>query len=292
MKKGVTIFTPTYNRCTTLPRLYDSLKKQKNKDFEWLIVDDGSIDDTKKIVDDFIKEKKIKIRYIYQENHGKPFAYNVGVKNAEYNLFYCVDSDDYIGDNTIEQIIKINDKIINDEEIIGIMGYKKNIINKDNNVQKIDVDTLTVSELYRKHHFKDEIALIHKTDVLIRHPFPIIEGEKFVPEGYLYDQLDLEGKCYFLKDFIYYYEYQTDGYTNNSANLLRNNINGYLLYSKQRMEISKLWQNKVKGSVQYNIANLIAKTGIKYMKCKYCLLLIITFIPSYIYYLKKYKLSK
>ena len=65
MKKGVTIFTPTYNRCTTLPRLYDSLKKQKNKDFEWLIVDDGSIDDTKKIVDEFIKEKKIKIRYIY-----------------------------------------------------------------------------------------------------------------------------------------------------------------------------------------------------------------------------------
>ena len=288
-KKGITVFTPTYNRCNTLPRLYDSLKNQYDKNFEWLIIDDGSIDDTKKIVDNFIKEKEINIRYIFQENHGKSYAFNVGVENASYNLFYCVDSDDYIGEDTIKIINDINNVIMVDDKIVGIMGYKKNIRKNYKNHRSIKANVLTVSQLYRRYHFKDEIALLYKTSLLIDNPFPIFEGEKFMPESYLYDKMDVIGKCYFIKKNIYFYEYLEDGYTNNSAELLKNNVNGYILYSKNRMENSILWENKVKGAVQYNISNLIAGKGLKYLRSKYFLLLIITLIPSYLYYLKKYK---
>lgn len=292
MKTGITIFTPTYNRAKTLPRLYRSLLKQTDQNFEWLIVDDGSVDHSKSMIEQWILEKKIKIRYIYQENHGKTYAHNVGVKHANYNLFFCVDSDDYIGNNTIEKLNEINSQIAEDNEIIGIMGYKKNILSDKIIKKKIPATTITVSSLYRKYHFKDELALLYKTKILKHHLFPIIKGEKFVPESYLYDQLDNIGKCYFFQDYIYFYEYQDDGYTNNSATLLKNNVQGYLLYSKQRLEISKLWKNKVRGAIQYNIANLIAHNPLQYMKNKYFLLLIVTFVPSYLYYLKKYKMAK
>ena len=290
LKKGVTIFTPTYNREKTLPRLYESLLHQNSNDFEWLIVDDGSIDNTKKIIDSFQAEKKIKIRYIYQKNQGKSSAYNLGVKNAKYNLFFCVDSDDFIGNNVIDEINKVNEIIIDKMDVVGIMGYKKNISCDKKNIKTVPKDYLTVSELYRRYHFNDEIALIYKTNLLIDYPFPVIKGEKFIPEGYLYDQLDLIGTCYFIKNNIYYYEYQSDGYTNNSASLLKNNINGYILYSKNRLENSLLWENKVRGAIQYNIANLIAKNGPAYLKNKNILLLLLTFIPSYIFYLNKYKI--
>ena len=87
----LTIFTPTYNRAQTLPRLYDSLKRQTNKNFVWLIVDDGSEDNTKSLVDAWTEEKLMEIKYIYQQNSGKMQAHNCGVDNTETELFLCVD---------------------------------------------------------------------------------------------------------------------------------------------------------------------------------------------------------
>lgn len=290
LKKGITVFTPTYNRKNELYKLYNSLKEQKIKNFEWLIIDDGSTDDTKEIVEKWINESKIKIRYIYQINQGKSIAHNTGVQNAYYNLFFCVDSDDYISEQALEKIDEINQYIYNQEDVIGIIGYKRNVkINKKRIRKEIKVDKLNVSQLYRKYHYKDEIALVYKTEVLNNYLFPKINNEKFIPESYLYDQLDNVGDCYFLKEDIYYYEYLNDGYTKNSAKLLKNNINGYLLYSKQRMMISKIYRNVLRGAIQYNIACLIANKKWEIEEKKYLFILLITWIPSYLYYFKKYK---
>lgn len=288
LEKGVTVFTPTYNREKVLYGVYESLKKQSSNNFEWLIVDDGSSDGTKLLVENWINEGLIDIKYIFQENQGKMIAHNTGVKNARYNLFFCVDSDDYVAENTVELINQVNDMIYSNKEIIGIIGYKQNV-KKITKRENIKAEYLTVSELYRKYRYKDEIALIYKTELLNEHLFPKLENEKFIPESYLYDRLDNEGKCFFLKEEIYYYEYLNDGYTNNTAELLRKNIKGYLLYSKQRMLISKLYQNVIRGAIQYNIACLVAnKKWDKDVK-KYYPLLCVTWLPSYLYYIKKYK---
>ena len=94
-----TIFTPTYNRKEFLTKLYGSLKKQTYKDFEWIVVDDGSSDGTKEIVQNFIDEKKLDIKYYYKENGGKQRAYNYGAEKACGELFICLDSDDeYVAD--------------------------------------------------------------------------------------------------------------------------------------------------------------------------------------------------
>ena len=103
--KELTVFTPTYNRAYTLGRLYESLCRQSNKNFEWLVVDDGSKDGTEELIKSWQSEEKISIRYIYQENGGKMRAHNRGVKSTETELFVCVDSDDYLVDDGIEKIL-------------------------------------------------------------------------------------------------------------------------------------------------------------------------------------------
>lgn len=113
-EKGITVFTPTFNREGYLTKLYNSLLNQKFNNFEWVIVDDGSTDGTKLIVGEFIKENKININYIYQKNEGKHIAFNNGVKNAQYELFMCIDSDDYLINDILGEIynqwIGIKDK--------------------------------------------------------------------------------------------------------------------------------------------------------------------------------------
>ena len=124
----ITIFTPTYNREKELNNLYKSLLKQDFKDFEWLIVDDGSSDNTKDFIDSIKKDKKIKVNYIYKENGGKQSAYNVGLDNAKGDIFLCIDSDDILTNNALK---KINSDFTNikDNKIAGII-YLNNYINK------------------------------------------------------------------------------------------------------------------------------------------------------------------
>ena len=107
----LTVCTPTYNRAHTLPRLYESLVRQTSQDFEWLVVDDGSTDNTRELVDGWVAEGRIRIRYVYKENGGKPSAHNLGVRMAAGELFFCVDSDDYLTDNAVEVIRNNSEKL-------------------------------------------------------------------------------------------------------------------------------------------------------------------------------------
>jgi glycosyltransferase involved in cell wall biosynthesis len=116
----LTIFTPTHNRATLLPRLYESLKKQTDKNFEWLIIDDGSNDDTPQVVSRFTAENAIEIRYYFQKNHGKHTAINNGVSKTENPAFFIVDSDDMLSENAVAVIREKFEKIKDNDEIAGI----------------------------------------------------------------------------------------------------------------------------------------------------------------------------
>lgn len=121
----VTVITPTYNRAYILPKLFESLKAQTSKNFEWLIVDDGSADDTKTLVESWIKSKpEFNIQYIYQENAGKMQAHNTAVQNCKTEFFMCVDSDDYIQEKAIEILDEKAKEIAKLNNVAGIIGYK------------------------------------------------------------------------------------------------------------------------------------------------------------------------
>lgn len=247
----ITIFTPTYNRKNTLPRLYESLKKQSDKDFEWLIVDDGSTDETKELIEVFKKENSVNIRYFYQENGGKQRAINHGVREAYGEYFFIVDSDDYLSFDAVSMIKKYTSSL--PENFGGVVFKKINIAEKDYD-KILFSEKIIVSnpiDIVFKYHFHGDKGEIFKTDILKRFPFPEIEGEKFVPEGYIWNKI---GKDYDLKyiDYgIYFFEYLNDGYTKNFKRDMRRNPKGFGLYYKDMLSYNIPLSAKIKFLLRY-----------------------------------------
>lgn len=120
-KKTLTVFTPTYNRIGTLLRTYESLCQQTCQDFEWIIIDDGSTDNTETVVSQWLENPKIKMRYVKKINGGLFTGYNEALKYIDTELNVCVDSDDYMPDDAVEIIVN-EWKKIDDKNIAGIIG--------------------------------------------------------------------------------------------------------------------------------------------------------------------------
>ena len=245
----ITIFTPAYNRKNTLPRLYESLKRQRDKDFEWLIVDDGSKDGTDKLIEDYKKENILNIRYFYQENGGKQRAVNNGVKKAEGDYFFIVDSDDYLSDDAVSMIKKYSASL---PEHFGGMVFRKIPISQEGKITFTEkyIDSNPIDIVFKYNIFGDK-GEIFKTDILRKFPFPEISGEKFVPEGYIWNKI---GKYYNLRyiDFgIYYFEYLEDGYTKNFKRDLKRNPQGFCLYYKDMLSYNIPISAKLKFLLRY-----------------------------------------
>ena len=250
----LTIFTPTYNRAYCLTRLYESLVKQTVQKFEWIIVDDGSSDETLELVKQWIDEQKIVITYEYQENAGKPSAYNRGVELASAELFTCVDSDDYLMDDAVEIILQQWDEC---SDAIGILNFKIDESGSAITDIRDSVKYSTLGDAYRKHGLTGDTLLTFRTALLKKYPFPKFEDEKFVPEAYLYDQLDKEGKLYFGCREIYVGEYLEDGLTASIHKINAMNPHGYKAFIKQRVEYEIEDRKDVK-TIMLDIVRLIS----------------------------------
>ena len=188
----ITVFTPTYNRANTLYRVYNSLINQTYKDFEWLIIDDGSSDNTNQVVNEFINENKINIHYFYQENKGKHIAINNAVKRTNSELFLIADSDDGFVDEALEIFVRFWDSIDEKEKYKGVTSK---CIYADNNeiVGKSFPDKIfdcTDTEAFFKYKFRFEKWPIIKTEVLKEYPFPEpSDNLKFFPETILWQTI-------------------------------------------------------------------------------------------------------
>lgn len=285
----LTIFTPTYNRAYILPKLYESLKSQSNKNFIWLIVDDGSTDDTEDLVNNWIKEEQIKIQYFKQSNQGKSIAHNKGVSLTETELFTCVDSDDYLRNDAVELILKNWTAIKENNNVIGILALKGKPDSSKFTTIRNNIKYTTLSEGYRKHGLQGDSMLIYRSDIIKKYEFPKFEGEKFVPEAYLYDLLDQEGKLFILREIIYYYEYLEDGYTKNMAKLIKKNPKGYLTFIEQRLKFDRNLMEKVKNTIKYTAICKVLKKKNYIRKSVYPMITFFTWPIGLIFYFTRYK---
>ena len=237
--KKLAIFTPTFNRVYVLSRLYDSLCAQICQDFEWLIVDDGSTDNTRELIEEWLKEKKIDIRYVYQDNSGKMMAHNKAVQASKTELFMCVDSDDYLCSvQVVGDIISFWDnhsKKLNDD-ICGIIAFKE--IEQKRMAFPEGMNIAHLSELGDKG-FKGESALVFRRDVLEHNPFPYFAGEKFITDVYIYDQIDQKYKFMLYPYYAQHCEYHEDGYSHNYMKLLFDNPQGFRAYHNQCVSFRK-----------------------------------------------------
>lgn len=209
----LTIFTPTYNRINELERLYASLISQTDFRFEWLIVDDGSTDDTENMVISWLDTSPFPIRYIKQPNSGKHVAHNLGAAEASGEYFICVDSDDWLEPNAVETILHDITALDTEE---GLLYPKLFAAQTALDTWFPDgADKIELADMRMKYGLVIETAIVFNTDVLRRHPFPVVQGERFIPEGSAYyDFVAPELFCVHNEPF-YRCEYLEEGLTKN-----------------------------------------------------------------------------
>ena len=210
----ITVFTPAYNRAHLLPRLYDSLCKQTYMDFEWVIVDDGSTDDTKDVVNSqfIIHNSQFPIRYFWQENGGKHRAINRGVKEAQGELFFIADSDDWLSNDSLQIVSQYFEDIKDDRTIAAVVGLDAysdgHLIMGDAQFDTVDCSEI---EFRVKFHMRGDMKEVFRTDVLKEFPFPEIEGEKFCPEDLVWHRIAKRYKFRYFNKVIYNVEYLPTG---------------------------------------------------------------------------------
>lgn len=225
---AITVFTPTYNRAMCLPALYRSLCAQTSHDFVWLIVDDGSTDDTGTVVDGFLSEGKITVRYHKRENGGKYRAHNTGVLLADTELFVCVDSDDTLAPDAVEKTLAFWKTA--PSGVAGIVSPKKmkNGTSCFRHVPAVG----ELRKLYAEHRIVGETMLVYRTEVLRRHLFPELFAEKFMPEAVVYFDIDREAPLATQDAPLYLSDYLDDGLTKNIFAVQLESPNNVLLCYK------------------------------------------------------------
>lgn len=286
--KKLTIFTPTYNRGYILPKLYESLCKESTDDFIWLIVDDGSSDNTQELVEGWQLEGKVEIIYHKQDNGGKMRAHNKGVELCSTPLFFCIDSDDQIVEGAVLKIVTIYQTVHDDTFLSGIVA-KRLIANMVVSQSFPPKTRSTLHDIY-KAGFKGDTSLVFKTSVLREFPFPEIEGEKFVTEGYVYDQIDQKYELLIMDEFLIRCEYQEDGYTVNANSLFLKYPKGWALFFAQYYQYyAKSLRDKVKYMGYYISMCMLAKMSLhKMIKESPSFVLCIGSLPAGIIFYKRF----
>ncbi|OPH56671.1 glycosyltransferase [Paenibacillus ferrarius] len=235
--KKLTVFTPTYNRAYCLVHCYESLKRQTSKDFIWFIIDDGSTDNTHELVASWQAENEILIRYHHQENQGMHGAHNTAYQMINTELNVCIDSDDYMPDNAVEQINTFWEKHGNDRVsgIIGLDAFTDGRIVGSRMPEELASSTLF--ELYSKHRVTGDKKLVYRTELTRSYPYPIFENEKYVGLAYKYYKLDQQYEMLLMNEVLCCVEYLPDGSSMNMFKQYRKNPKGFAFYRKELMKL-------------------------------------------------------
>ena len=250
--KMITVFTPTYNRASLLSRLYDTLILQTYKNFEWIIVDDGSKDNTKEVVNSFVAERKIDIHFVQQENGGKHRAINTGVSLAKGELFFILDSDDVLPNNALELVAENYKSIKDNASFAGVSGI-------DGYFDGQSIGTGLPSELLNcnsvdiryKYHVKGDMKEIFRTSVMKEFPFPDIEGEKFCPEVLVWNRIARNYKLRYFNKIIYKVEYQPEGLTSNIVKARMNSPIASMICYSEILQLDVPFIDKFKTAINY-----------------------------------------
>jgi len=246
----LSIVTPTFNRENTLTRVYNSLLNQSNKQFEWLIIDDGSIDNTKKLCKTFINKNLIKVSYYQKTNGGKHTALNFSHKYISGDLVLILDSDDYLKEDAVELILSDWHNYSMNSEICGLSYLKciKNgrIVGKEYYANYMIDDFINVR--INDNNFGDKCEVI-RTDIFKKYPFPVFKDEKFLGEGYLWGLIAYKYKTVYINKVIYVCDYLEGGLTKSGRKLRINNPYGGMAHAL-------IYINK-KVKLKYRLKNII-----------------------------------
>lgn len=297
----ISVLTTTYNRAEDLEKLYTSLivNNNSNVKFEWLIMDDGSTDKTKLVLDNFMKQKIIDMHYFYQENAGKMSAMNNLVKYATGDVIVVCDSDDYFVTGAFDIINKYSKKLLEDDTVYALAFLKKNEAGKISGEKFPEKFYRSdMFSLYFKENMTGEKILVFNAEIRKKYQHQLEADEKFVTEARMYHKMDLDYDLICINEVLEIGDYKDDGYTNNLNKVFKENPLGYYMYFKEILaknlsgvSFSKRWYI-YKHYILF--ANLAQQAGpisnVKGILNK--LMIILLWIPGSIKTRRKFKVDK
>lgn len=286
----ITILTPTYNRAKMLPKLYESLTEQTDQDFEWLVIDDGSKDHTEELVRGFQLECKLRIIYVRQPNGGKHTALNRGIAKVQTELTFIVDSDDYLPKDAIEIIKAYHEKY---RGTPNLCGYSFLRCHQDGNVNTAYFPEDEKIDTYRAVRINGGIggdkAEVFYTEILRQYPFPVYEGETYMPEDVVWMRMSERYQMVHINKNIYICDYLEDGLTNSGHRMKRHSPKGMTLRSQIYLNDPQvIYKVKVKMMLLYIIYGKFARYNMRQMRkdSGHEALWYVCFIPACLIYLK------
>jgi glycosyltransferase involved in cell wall biosynthesis len=258
--KSITVFTPTFNRANYLLQVYESLCRQTSNDFMWLVVDDGSSDDTGLIVSEWQNEEKIKIEYHYKINGGLHTAYNLAISKAKTELFVCIDSDDFMPDSAVEDILCLW-QLNGSASYAGIIGLDYNLEGKPLGGLLPNIKSVYITELTEKYKFRGDTKMIHRTSLLKQvAPMPSFNDEKNFNPIYLFLQVDQKLPLLILNKNLCFVEYHSSGMSNNIFYQYRNSPNSFAAMRILNMNLKRTsYFFVIKNAIHYVSSCLFAK---------------------------------
>lgn len=291
MDKILTVFTPAYNRAYTLHKCYESLTRQTNKDFKWMIIDDGSTDNTSDLVAKWKEESDFEIIYIYKQNGGMHTAHNTAYENIDTELNVCIDSDDYLTDDAVEIIVTEWEKI-RSEKLAGLGAL--NIFKSGEIIGSKFPENIKLSkyfDIYNKYGVVGDKKFVYKTELIKNFPYPEYEGEKYVGLDYKYKKLDEEYELALINKVVCVVEYMEDGSSKNMLRQYRNNPRGWCFFRVENLKIPNTsLKFKFKESIHYVSSSLMIKDNNLFEMTPYKALAVLAFPLGYL--LKAYIVSK
>ena len=259
--KKLTVFTPTFNRKHLLPRLYVSLKNQSDKNFIWMIIDDGSTDGTEELVKTWQQENQLEIIYFYKENQGMHSAHNMAYEKILTPWNTCIDSDDMLADNAVESILNHLQEVENDDDFYAVVGLdadqKGNFIGTPfpESLKKI-----RFNEIYVKYGLTGDKKIVYKTEVMQKvPPYPIYEGERLVPLDYKSLLADQFAFIKPVNEIWCLVEYQQDGSTRNMLKQYRRHPRGFAFSRVSRMNYGTTFKERFKNAIHLVSSILFVK---------------------------------
>ena len=257
--KTLGVITTTYNRAYCIHQVYASLKKQNCNDFLWLVVDDGSTDNTKAVIDGFSKEGLVEIHYIFQENGGMHAARNTAYESIRTEINVIIDSDDWMADGAVERIVKF----WNENKSADVAGIVALDAKQDGEIVgsrlPATLQKTTITELFGRHKATGDKKLIYRSDLSQKYPYPVFEGEKFFPASYKFRLLDLDYKMLMLDEVVCIVDYNEDSMTFDKIKQYRTCAKGFAFFRNEMIRISTDRKYIIKQTIHYIAESLLAK---------------------------------
>ena len=257
--KRITVITTTFNRAYCLKKLYDSLVEQKCKNFIWLIIDDGSTDNTKQIVENWKNNNLIEIEYVYKENGGMHTARNLAYRLVHTELNTIIDSDDWMAPDAVENIISYWDNN-KDNRFAGMITLNRDpdgrIIGSD--LPK-GINFCSYKDFWKKYHMKGDKKLVYRSELTKQFPYPEYENEKFYPAAtkfYLIDQSYYMLVCDITTCIV---DYNDNSMTRDKYAQYKTCANSFMDYRKVMIGIDLGLKENTKNMIHYIMEMSIAK---------------------------------